>query len=532
MNVTAKIDTPALLDYNLRDTLATWFVHEKYFPKMVADDQLAIYEELFKPSVITLLQTELVGMPILPHKVAEAKRTLTRLQQEHLTILNKSQLLQEFQLDVKARKVVEFTEAAKKKVFTLDDPRIERLQFNPGSNQQVAEFLFDYLKLPILDLTDTNQPAVGIKTLKKLLNHTTKPEYLEIINALIDLSQVEKILSSFIPAFENNSVQLPDGSWRLYGNFNLGGTVSGRLSSSEPNLTNIPSKSTWADLIKECFGCTIGWLFGGADFNSLEDMISALTTRDPNKMKVYLDGFDGHCLRAYSYFKDQMPDIVETVTSINSIAKLYPKLRQRSKEPTFLLTYQGTKHGLMNSLGLGMEEAEKIETNYHELYKVSDQWVADRLQQACVDGYVTGAFGLRLRTPLLKMNGPGKLHYKAAAEGRTAGNMLGQSYGMLNSRAANEFRERVWASPYRYDILLCGQIHDAIYVIWRNTVAITHWVNENLIACMEWDGLVELRHPTVKVGAELDIYYPDWAHATTLKNRMTKTAIYSVCKLP
>lgn len=231
---TSKIPLDDLLLYNGKDCLATWYVYEKYYPKMVADDQLTLYTELFKPSVQTLLQTELNGMPIIPERVAKAKQTLSHLRQGYMDILNNSTILQEFQLEVKHRKVVEYTEAAKKKVFTMDDPRIQRLEFNPNSNQQVAELLFDYLKLPILDLTDTNQPAVGIKTLKKLLHHTTKQEYLEIINALIDLSQVEKILTSFIPAFEENSVQLPDGSWRLYGNFNLGGTVSGRLSCVAP----------------------------------------------------------------------------------------------------------------------------------------------------------------------------------------------------------------------------------------------------------------------------------------------------------
>lgn len=231
---TTKIPLDELLLYNGRDCLATWFVYEKYYSKMIADDQLKIYEELFKPSVITLLQTELNGMPILPDEVALAKQTLTLLKEKYLTVFEKSLLIQEFQLDIKQRKVVEYTQAAKKKVFTIDDPRIQRLVFNPNSNKQVAELLYNYFKLPILDLTNTNQPAVGVKTLKKLLNHTTKPEYIEIINTLIDLSLVEKILSSFIPAFENNSVQLPDGSWRLYGNFNLGGTVSGRLSCVAP----------------------------------------------------------------------------------------------------------------------------------------------------------------------------------------------------------------------------------------------------------------------------------------------------------
>lgn len=184
----------------------------------------------------------------------------------------------------------------------------------------------------------------------------------------------------------------------------------------------------------------------------------------------------------------------------------------------------------MNSLGLDKDDAKIIERQYHELYKEADDWVANKIQDACDDGYVTGAFGLRLRTPLLKMNGRGKLNYKAAAEGRTAGNMLGQSYGMLNSYAANEFRKKVWASQHKYDILLCGQIHDAVYVIWRNTAGITKWVNDTLIACMSDAGLPELQHPTVKVGAELDIFYPDWAHPVTIKNGSSCAVIINRCK--
>ena len=62
-------------------------------------------------------------------------------------------------------------------------------------------------------------------------------------------------------------------------------------------------------LIKSCFVAPPGWLFTGLDFASLEDRISALTTKDPAKLAVYLFGFDGHCLRAHSYFSENMPDI-------------------------------------------------------------------------------------------------------------------------------------------------------------------------------------------------------------------------------
>ena len=90
-------------------------------------------------------------------------------------------------------------------------------------------------------------------------------------------------------------------------------------------------------------GTFTGWLWCGADFSSLEDRISALQTGDPNKLKVYTDGYDSHSLRAYAYFSDQMPDIdPSSVESINSIAVKYPKLRQKSKAPTFLLTFGGT----------------------------------------------------------------------------------------------------------------------------------------------------------------------------------------------
>jgi len=529
---TERIPLDRLLLYNGKDCLATWFVFEKYFPVMINDHQERIYFDIFKPSVITLLQSELSGMPIYPDKVAKAKQILTDERNKQISFIQNSKLIQEYQLDVKSKKCIEFTEQAKKKVFALDDPRVERLVFNPGSDQQKGDLLYNYLSLPVLDLTDTNQPAVGVKTLEKLLHHTKNSTYLSIINSFIALSKVEKILSAFIPAFEENTVMQPDGTYRLYGNFNLGGTLSGRQSSSDPNLTNIPSNSFWAKTIKSCFGANGQWLFGGADFNSLEDMVSALITKDPNKLKVYIDGYNSHCLRAYYYFKDQMPDINESnVNSINSIETKYPDLRQLSKLPTFLLTYQGTYHGLMNSLGLGKEMAQQIENNYHELYKVSDEWVHNKLQQACVDGYVLGAFGLRLRTPLLQMNGKGKLNYQAASEGRTAGNMMGQSYGMLNSRAANEFRERVWQSKYKYDIFICCQIHDSIYIFWKNTAGITKWINDNLIECMQWCGLKELQHPQVKLGAELEIFYPDWASPVKIPNRASTRKIINICQL-
>src|SRR5574343_242164 len=167
------------------------------------------------------------------------------------------------------------------------------------------------MDLPVIDYTATKQPATGADTLEKLINHTSNQEYKDVINALIGLSKVGKIITDFIPNFKEAIIKQNSNIAWLHGNFNLNGTMSGRLSSSKPNLQNLPSGSEFGKLIKSCFKAEKGWLFAGADFNALEDRINTLLTKDTNNLKVYTDGYDGHCLRAYTYFKNEMPNICQ-----------------------------------------------------------------------------------------------------------------------------------------------------------------------------------------------------------------------------
>jgi DNA polymerase-1 len=292
-------------------------------------------------------------------------------------------------------------------------------------------------------------------------------------------------------------------------------------------------------MIKSCFqappfdeeGVANGWICVGADFSSLEDRISALQTKDPNKLKIYTDGYDGHCLRAYSYFGDQMPDIdPDSVESINSIAEKYPDLRQASKSPTFLLTYMGTQKGLKKTFGFTQDEADKMYDAYHEMYAVSDQWVEDHIKEAQKTGYVELAFGLRLRTPILPqvVLESESVPFQAHKETKTAGNALGQSYGLLNTRAANEFMQRVWDSPYRYDVMPTCQIHDSLYFMCRNRLDVLEWVNKNLIECMEWNELPEIQHESVRLEAELELYYPSWADPISIPNGANRKKIKEI----
>ena len=187
---------------------------------------------------------------------------------------------------------------------------------------------------------------------------------------------------------------------------------------------------------------------------------------------------------------------------------------------------------MMSNLGWEEDKAKAIEKGYHDLYKESDAYVQSRLQQASKDGYVEVAFGLRVRTPLLKqvMYGSSKMPYEAAAEGRTAGNALGQSYGLLNNRAAVAFWQKVWESKHRHSILPVALVHDAIYALIKDDVEVVEWANKELINAMRWQELPEIQHPTVKLGAQLDVFWPSWANPITLPNDITSQEIIDICE--
>lgn len=206
---------------------------------------------------------------------------------------------------------------------------------------------------------------------------------------------------------------------------------------------------------------------------------------------------------------------------------------RRAKPPPLLLrkTYQGTYHTLMKNCGFPEEEAKSIEANFKDLYKVSIDWVQDKLKEASEIGHVTLAFGLRLRTPLLHqiMFGRSGVPFQAEAEGRTAGNAVsGQSYGLLTNRALMQFMERVRSSVHRNHIKPIAMIHDAIYLVIWDSLEVIEWVNTNLIECMQWQELPELKHDQIKLGAELEIYFPSWATPMKIPNKANTSVIQTM----
>lgn len=523
----SKIPLDKLLRYNLVDCLSTFYVLNKYTPVIIADNQFDLYQNLFKPIIKNILQMELTGMPLDKDQVTLVDQELCAIRDKHIAELSKLKCVQEFTLLLREEALhKDYVDRVKKaknpgNIKMKPSDAFDGMEFNPNSGVQLQKLLYEVLGYPVIDKTPTKAPATGGKTLNKLISQSKSTEHHKMFEALIGLAEVNVIIDNFISNFKL-AVSKGDNRVYLFGSFNLGGTVTGRLSSSAPNLQNIPSTgSKYAKHIKKCFSAPDGWFMVGADFASLEDRISALTTKDTMKLKVYTDGYDGHSLRAFSYFGENMPDIdPNIVNSINSIGDLYPDYRQLSKIPTFALTYGGTYIAIMEQTGMAEKMARSIEKRYHELYIESDRWVQSKIKEACNLGYVTVAFGLRLRTPILSQTilNTSVTPYEAQKEARTAGNALGQSYGLLNSRAGVAIQEKVLASPYAEMILPIAHIHDAQYFLVKDDIDALVWLNNELVKEMKWQELPELHHDLVKLGGNLEIYYPTWANKCVVPN--------------
>ncbi len=220
--------------------------------------------------------------------------------------------------------------------------------------------------------------------------------------------------------------------------------------------------------------------------------------------------------------------------SVNAIKKTDKgdKLRSKSKPITFALTYQGTWSTLVNNCGFTPEEAKEIENRYHDLYKVSDEWMADKIEEASKKGYATLAFGGRLRCPVLHKTILNTRYTPnaASAEARTVGNAVGgQSYCQLNLRLSFKLMEAVKEAGYSHKIRQCASIHDATYLIVEDNIHTVEWLNRTITELSLWKDLPELYDPEIPLGGELDLFPESWAKGITLPMDANKEVIRKLC---
>ena len=315
-----------ILEYNLIDTMATFWLYKKYLPILKERNQEEVYWNEFQPNNRLLITAELHGMPLNMSEVLSLGEELQRDASEALDALNQLSCIEPFKEWKQNQDYLKYKKTVKQGKSFDEFIVWKPVVFNPNSGDQVSWILHNYLNLPIIDVTPSKVPSTSGETLERHLAYLKENqgdiEAVEFVERLLVYAKVTKIFD-FVKAFFKHSILKQDGVYYLHGSFKQGGTVSTRLSSSEPNLQNLPSGGKYGKAIKKCFSPPESKIWLDADFAALEDRIGTLLSKDPNMLKVYTDNYDGHSLRTLRYFPDEMPKITRWLDEVNKEGKLY-----------------------------------------------------------------------------------------------------------------------------------------------------------------------------------------------------------------
>ena len=526
------IDQSKLLDYsfdevgtyNVLDVTATMEVYEEYKPKLVMEEQQEIFDTYYKPSLKTLLKLKYRGVDVNIAKTTEAKEKLDELLAKDYEYLRSNAHIHDTVYNLEANAMFKYNSSHKKQK-TINDFTLE---FNPGSPGQKAILLFDVMELPVLETTKTGNPATGKEVLKQLITIVTEEEDIKLLECLLSISEAAKVSTAFLSGFEKLAVKAEDGSYRLHGDYKLTGTVSGRLSSANPNLQNLPSGSTYGKLIKSLFEAPEGKVFWGSDYNALETHVGAIITHDEALRKVLLEGYDSHSMYTAVYFADELKErglpygASITVEESFIIKEKAPDLRQDSKSVTFALQYGGTFRTVAKSLGCSNERAEEIVASYHKLHGGVTAYYKKMTDAAEETGHYLIETGLKLRAPGLQSLDE---HVVGSTE-RSAENALIQGFGMLTVIAMNKLQVIIEEENMEDKVVIIMNIHDAIYGYCDDDVSVIKWLNEKLVEVMVEDFY---EGQDIKLKAEMDIGYT-WKQQKTLDNGTTLEDIIEILK--
>lgn len=163
-----NIPTDELLRYNLIDTLSTWYVYNKYYPKMVEDNQLDIYQRIMLPSIRSIVHMQLIGFPMDYEQIKKTNKELSKIHKKYLTQLHHNPLVMDFEWILQKEAFTKKNAELKKKVIPIEQ---FKTKLNPNSGPQVSKLLYEYLGLPVINTTDTGAPSTDKETLESLLNH-------------------------------------------------------------------------------------------------------------------------------------------------------------------------------------------------------------------------------------------------------------------------------------------------------------------------------------------------------------------------
>ncbi len=253
-------------------------------------------------------------------------------------------------------------------------------RFNVRSTLQLKEVLFDKLKL---ETTEIKKIKTGFSTAASELSKLRQVH--PIISLVEEHRELSKLKSTYLDALP----ELVGNDDRVHTSFNQTITATGRLSSSEPNLQNIPIKSDVGQQIRKAFIAERGCKLIAADYSQIELRIMAHVSGDTNMIKAFEAGEDIHTTTASKIFKKDLEQISD-------------KERRVAKTINFGIMYGMSSHGLSLSLGIPREEAQTFINEYFAQFPTIAVYMKQTLDFARANGYVETLFGRRRYLPELK----------------------------------------------------------------------------------------------------------------------------------
>ncbi|CAG7856944.1 DNA polymerase I [biofilm metagenome] len=249
--------------------------------------------------------------------------------------------------------------------------------FNIGSPKQIQEILYDQQKLPVLKKTPTGQPSTDESVLQELA-----VDY-EIPKLILEYRGLSKLKSTYTDKLPQ---QINPKTGRVHTSYHQAVAATGRLSSTDPNLQNIPIKSEEGRKIRQAFIAPPGYKIVAADYSQIELRIMAHLSADDGLITAFNDGLDVHRATAAEVF-GVPPDQVTN------------ELRRSAKAINFGLIYGMSSFGLAKQLGLGRSEAQAYIDLYFARYPGVKNYMDSIRVQAREQGYVETLFGRRLYLP-------------------------------------------------------------------------------------------------------------------------------------
>ncbi|HHR84984.1 MAG TPA: DNA polymerase I [Candidatus Acetothermia bacterium] len=250
--------------------------------------------------------------------------------------------------------------------------------FNPNSPKQVATILFDHLGLPVIEKKKTG-PSTSAHVLSELAVQHPMP------GKLIEYRELQKLLTTYID-------RLPEAinpdTGRIHTSFHQTSTATGRLSSSDPNLQNIPTRTEVGDRIRRAFVAPEGSFLIGADYSQIEIRLLAHLSGDERLIGAFVDGEDLHRITASRIFA--VPE-----------DKVTDKLRSAAKRINFGIIYGISPFGLARELGISREEARAYIDRFFAAYPQARVYMDRMVEEATKQGYAETILGRRRMLPQL-----------------------------------------------------------------------------------------------------------------------------------